>query len=76
MSASKLVLQRAKTTQFVAYGSDSSQFYYDETYQTDQTTMAANGWEQISSSQVGGYVPETNYQGIAYYKLVNGQRSI
>ena len=65
------------------YGSAVSatalQWAVDPGYTNDLAAMTQAGWIQIPPQAVGKNIandPRTNYQGIAFYKVVNGQAEV
>ena len=66
----------------LAYGNPanpvSGQWAYDPTYANDLPELILAGWTAITPQDVGNldHDPTTNYQGIAFYKVVNGQAEI
>ena len=73
----------AQTISDLAYGNPanpvSGQWAYDPSYASDATALTQAGWTAITPQDVGNnvaYVQATNYQGMAFYKVVNGTAEI
>ncbi len=76
-------LWAAQVASDLSYGSAVSatalQWAVDPGYTNDLAAMTQAGWIQIPSQAVGKNIandPRTNYQGIAFYKVVNGQAEV
>ena len=72
----------AQVASDLSYGSAASattlQWAYDPNYTNDLTALTQAGWIEITPSQADykNTDPKTNFSGIAFYKVVNGQAEV